>query len=86
MAKMNKRIRDDLRSLAAASIDRKAFELRARIYFAAVRRTPDAHELMREAISLFAAVKTPVEFVRPTNVVDHPGISVFRDRAMVSLS
>jgi hypothetical protein len=41
---------------------------------------------MREAIALFAAVKTPVEFVRPTNVVDPPGISVFRDRAMVSLS
>ena len=72
--------------MAAASVDRKTFELRARIYFAASRRTLATHDLMREAISLFAAVKTPVEFVRATNVIDFPGISVFRDRAMVSLS
>ncbi len=76
MTKMTKKTRDDLRSLAHASVDRKAFELRAHIYFAASRHAgvgaPDAHELMREAVSLFVAVKTPVELVRPTNVIEHP--------------
>jgi hypothetical protein len=37
MTKMSKKVRDDLRFLADASVDRKAFELRARIYFAAIR-------------------------------------------------
>jgi hypothetical protein len=74
MTKMSKKVRDALRSLAAASVEQKAFELRARIYFAASRRTPDAHELMHEAISLFAAVKTSAEFVRPTNIVEHPNV------------
>jgi hypothetical protein len=76
MAKMNKKTREDLRSLAAASVDLKAFELRAHVYFAASRHgdvgTPEAHRLMREAVSLFVAVKAPVGLMRPANVFEHP--------------
>jgi hypothetical protein len=79
MACMSKKIRDDLRSLATASVDQAAFELRARFYFAARRdgtaSAADTRGLMREAVSLFAVVKAPVEFTRPTNIVEHPNMA-----------
>jgi hypothetical protein len=77
MTKMTKRIREDLRFLAEASVDVKAFELRARIYFAASRSNSgvDSRELMREAVSLFFAVKKPVEFAKPVNVVEYPRVT-----------
>jgi hypothetical protein len=79
MTKLNKKTRDDLRSLATVSIDRNAFELRARVYFAASRfataSDADAYSLMREAVMLFAAVKAPLEFTKPANVVEHPSMA-----------
>jgi hypothetical protein len=66
MLKMNKKIRDDIRSLATASVDRKAFELRARFYFAASKLDD---RLMHEALRVFVGVKTPLE-PKPTNIVE----------------
>jgi hypothetical protein len=31
--------------------------------------------LMREAVMLFAAVKAPLEFTKPTNIVEHPSMT-----------
>jgi hypothetical protein len=79
MTKLNKKTRDDLRTLATVSIDRNAFELRARVYFAASRiaaaSDADAYGLMREAVMLFAAVKAPLEFTKPTNIIEHPSMA-----------
>jgi hypothetical protein len=79
MARMNKKTRDDLRSLAAVSTDRNGFELRARFYFAASRLAAvgdaDTHGLMREAVMLFTAVKAPLEFTKRTNIVEHPSMT-----------
>jgi hypothetical protein len=79
MTKLNKKTRDDLRSLATVSIDRNAFDLRARVYFAASRFAAasdvDANGLMREAVMLFAAVKAPLEFTKASNIVEHPSMT-----------
>jgi hypothetical protein len=78
MTKMTRKIREDLRFLAETYVDLKAFELRARVYFAASRSNlgaADSRNLMREAVSVFVAVKTPVERERPTNVVAHPKVA-----------
>jgi hypothetical protein len=53
---MSKKVRDDLRSVALASVDQKAFELRARVYLA-VSGLDD--RLMHEALGVFARVKVP---------------------------